>query len=226
MSMAYVYEHWRPDTEKCFYVGKGTGKRAYRMRINRNDHHQRIVNKLTEMGLSVKVVIISNDLSDKEAYELEAKRISFYGIENLVNQTAGGIGVKAPSPEVRKKMAAARAQVLSDPEFRERHRQACIDGQRRTGSAAKAAVKKRGRKQPAEAVARRAELLRGRKRPQISERMSGEGNPFFGKRHPPEVLARIAEKKRGRKHSEATKAKMRASQSARRAKEIMHVEAK
>lgn len=24
----YVYEHWRLDRDECFYVGKGTGKRA------------------------------------------------------------------------------------------------------------------------------------------------------------------------------------------------------
>lgn len=24
----YVYEHWRPDTDMPFYVGKGTGGRA------------------------------------------------------------------------------------------------------------------------------------------------------------------------------------------------------
>ena len=24
----YVYEHWRPDKNVCFYVGKGKGKRA------------------------------------------------------------------------------------------------------------------------------------------------------------------------------------------------------
>ena len=24
----YVYEHWRPDKDVCFYVGKGKGGRA------------------------------------------------------------------------------------------------------------------------------------------------------------------------------------------------------
>jgi hypothetical protein len=26
----YVYEHWRPDKDVCFYVGKGHGRRAYK----------------------------------------------------------------------------------------------------------------------------------------------------------------------------------------------------
>lgn len=36
-----VYEHIRKDTNQCFYVGKGTLKRAYNQ--IRNKHHNRIV---------------------------------------------------------------------------------------------------------------------------------------------------------------------------------------
>lgn len=28
MSIFYVYEHWRPDKDVCFYVGKGSKGRA------------------------------------------------------------------------------------------------------------------------------------------------------------------------------------------------------
>ena len=28
MNIFYVYEHWRPDHDECFYVGKGKGGRA------------------------------------------------------------------------------------------------------------------------------------------------------------------------------------------------------
>ena len=38
-----VYEHIRKDTNQCFYVGKGTLKRAYNQ--IRNKHHNRIVKK-------------------------------------------------------------------------------------------------------------------------------------------------------------------------------------
>lgn len=34
----YVYEHWRLDKDECFYVGKGRGNRAYKMR-DRNRFH-------------------------------------------------------------------------------------------------------------------------------------------------------------------------------------------
>lgn len=39
-----VYEHIRKDTNQCFYVGKGTLKRAYNQ--IRNKHHNRIVKKM------------------------------------------------------------------------------------------------------------------------------------------------------------------------------------
>lgn len=32
MNNFYVYEHWRPDTGVCFYVGKGKEKRAWDMK--------------------------------------------------------------------------------------------------------------------------------------------------------------------------------------------------
>ena len=28
MTIFYVYEHWRPDKDTCFWVGKGKGDRA------------------------------------------------------------------------------------------------------------------------------------------------------------------------------------------------------
>ena len=51
----YVYEHWRPDTGACFYVGKGNGDRAFRVKKNRNRHHANIVAKLEKDSLQVEV---------------------------------------------------------------------------------------------------------------------------------------------------------------------------
>lgn len=97
----YVYEHIRPDNGTCFYVGKGRGKRAWCK--TRNEHHDRIVNNV---GMEVK--IIAENLSEKEALDLERKTIlnyldNGYGIditgkrksaENkfLTNCTLGGDG--------------------------------------------------------------------------------------------------------------------------------------
>ena len=46
-----VYEHIRNDTGQCFYVGKGTLKRANSRK--RNEHHNRIANKY---GMTVRIV--------------------------------------------------------------------------------------------------------------------------------------------------------------------------
>ena len=41
MGRFYVYEHWRPDRDECFYVGKGKGGRANVM-YGRNRHHEAV----------------------------------------------------------------------------------------------------------------------------------------------------------------------------------------
>lgn len=100
----YVYEHWRPDTNTCFYVGKGSKDRAWNMK-KRNPHHRAIQSKLISLGLSVDVRIIIKDLTEEAAFLVERDRIAMYGRENLVNMTDGGEGVSNPPLEHREKLA-------------------------------------------------------------------------------------------------------------------------
>jgi hypothetical protein len=100
----YVYEHWRPDTDNCFYVGKGKGRRAWDMKNDRNIRHLSVTSELLSIGLTVDVRVIIKDLSNKTAYSLEADRIAFYGVENLVNGNRGGGGPLEYSAESRKKI--------------------------------------------------------------------------------------------------------------------------
>ena len=89
----YVYEHWRPDRDECFYVGKGRGKRANAM-YGRNRYHKFIQDKLSKMGLCVEVRIYKGQLTEEESFKIEVERIAFwksYGID-LVNLTDGGEG--------------------------------------------------------------------------------------------------------------------------------------
>ena len=104
----YVYEHWRPDRDECFYVGKGRGRRAWEMRGARNPHHANIVKKLTRLGLAVDVRIIKKDLSCDEALLFEIEQIAFRGRNNLANLTDGGDGLRNPSPETRARMSKAK----------------------------------------------------------------------------------------------------------------------
>lgn len=120
-SVFYIYEHWRPDTNSCFYVGKGKNKRAWRMSGRRNPHHKNIIAKLASLNLSAEVRIVLSNLSEQNAYDAEVLRISIYGIENLSNITLGGEGMKNPSPEARERMSIAQKKRFKDnPEEIER----------------------------------------------------------------------------------------------------------
>ena len=67
----YVYEHIRLDNNTCFYVGKGKGKRSDR--VSRNEHHDRISKKYGHA-----VVIIADNLTEEEAFNLERETIEDY----------------------------------------------------------------------------------------------------------------------------------------------------
>lgn len=103
--MFYVYEHWRPDRDECFYVGKGNGGRAYKMR-DRNLHHRAIVKKLSDLGMMVEVRMVASGLAENDAFSIEQERIAFWrsaGID-LANKTIGGEGVSGLPAYNRKKV--------------------------------------------------------------------------------------------------------------------------
>ena len=105
----YVYAHIRLDNNTCFYIGKGKGDR--KDIPTRNIHHDRISERYGH-----KVVIIKNNLTEEEAFELERDTIKYYvfdlgyGIDiegykdydhelpHLTNCTWGGEGVSGISP--------------------------------------------------------------------------------------------------------------------------------
>lgn len=90
--MYYVYIHKRKETEKIFYVGKGTisnrGTHRADSTKNRNIHWHRVVEK--DGGYDYE--IFKDGLTESEAFELEKKLIEDIGIENLCNMTEGGMG--------------------------------------------------------------------------------------------------------------------------------------
>jgi len=93
MTKFYVYEHWRLDRDECFYVGKGSGNRAYIM-VARNRHHKAIVAKLNRIGSAMEVRIVASGLTEEDAFSLESERINFWEIAgvDLCNMTKGGEG--------------------------------------------------------------------------------------------------------------------------------------
>jgi hypothetical protein len=89
----YVYEHWRPDRDVCFYVGKGKGPRA-RNFGKRNPVYGTVIAELAALGMCVEVRMVASGLTEAEAFDVERARIKFWrsvGIE-LTNRTDGGDG--------------------------------------------------------------------------------------------------------------------------------------
>ena len=109
----YVYEHIRLDKMEPFYIGKGKGERAYD--LYRNDHHDNISNMCGHA-----VLIIKDNLTEEEAFELERDTIEDYvfnlgyGIDieghndynhelpHLTNMTWGGEGTSGMNPFANK----------------------------------------------------------------------------------------------------------------------------
>ncbi len=107
----YVYEHWRPDTDVIFYVGKGKGTRAHTL-WNRNKLHRALQAELAKVGLTFEVKFVFRGLSNLEALRLERERIVYWRDLGaiLVNITDGGLGTSGMkfSAETRAKMSRDR----------------------------------------------------------------------------------------------------------------------
>ncbi len=110
MNDFYVYEHWRPDTNQCFYVGKGRGSRA-RHSANRRAHWDNIVSKLKREGLRLEIRYVMKGLTNEQAVALEIERIAYWRAMGvvLVNNTDGGEGRPGSvhSKEVKNKISLA-----------------------------------------------------------------------------------------------------------------------
>lgn len=119
--MFYVYEHWRPDLDLPFYVGKGSGGRFDPNR-SRNKHHANIRAKLKKLGMCVEVRMVASGLSEDDALSMEIERISFWrsrGVK-LSNKTSGGDGLKSPTEDVLEKMRASSKKRWSSLAEREK----------------------------------------------------------------------------------------------------------
>ncbi len=62
-----------------FYVGKGTGDRAYK--LERNETYRKVMQLLNARNLKPDIKIVSNNLQEAKALELEAKLIDIFGLQ-------------------------------------------------------------------------------------------------------------------------------------------------
>jgi hypothetical protein len=117
-----VYEHWRPDLNKCFYIGFGNMHRARcRSKSARKGPYRVVLGLLAEMGLRPIVKIVRTDLSWNEALALETTLIKLYRRKKhpIVNISLGigGLGM-THGLEARRRMGASRIGRTVSPKTR------------------------------------------------------------------------------------------------------------
>ena len=111
MNNCYVYMHIRLDTNKPFYIGKGTYRsdensncnylsRAYD-KNHRNDFWKRVISKTDYI-----IKIVDRDISQEQAFELEEFLIDIIGRRHLgtgtlVNLSNGGEGCTGERPSIQ-----------------------------------------------------------------------------------------------------------------------------
>lgn len=93
MNIYYVYELIDPLTNKPFYIGKGKEKRAwthntFTSRTN-NPYKDRKIKKIQKNGYQPIVNLVSCNLSEEDAYNLEEQLIENIGIDHLTNICLG-----------------------------------------------------------------------------------------------------------------------------------------
>jgi hypothetical protein len=189
----YVYEHWRPDKDICFWVGKGNGDRAFRFK--RSQHYNNIVAKLGRLGMCVEVRMVASGMTEPDALALEVERIAFWrsaGIK-LANLTNGGEGTSG-----LKHTEATRAIM------REKRKNRIIvhseETKRKIGLANSIALK--GRKNPEHSA-----RMKGRKHSDAHRKAIADGNR--GRIVDAETREKIAAPQRGRKLPAAHVEKLR-----------------
>lgn len=213
----YVYEHWRPDRDECFYVGKGRGKRA-NVFYGRNTHHKAVQLKLSRLGLCVEVRLVATELTESMAFELERERIAFWRANgnDLANFTDGGEGGSNPRPETRElmrkaklgrklsrehkaKIAEASRRVAQDPEYKARLSKAIREAQACPEYRAKQSASQKKRVRTKEHYEKVSKALTGRKRsPETIEKMRVA---FTGRKQTAETVEKRTAKLRGKKRS-------------------------
>lgn len=231
----YVYEHWRPDLDVCFYVGKGKGNRAYdlvKKKHHRNKHHKNIQEKLKSLGMGVEVRFYKTGLTEKEAFDIEIERIAFWkdlGV-NLANGTNGGEGVAGARWKQTPEHSAKISKALKGRKFSEETLIKMSIGakgnKRRVGkyhnleirAKISAIVKIRMNDPEVKAkvsIARKNFRHTEESKAKISKSLIGNKRTF-GHKHKPESIEKMSIIKRGKVQSEETRAKISAANKGRK----------
>lgn len=195
MKKYYIYLHRRSDNGEVFYIGKGSGRRAWSSQ-GRSEYWHRVKNKY-----GVDIEVLDYFESEEEAFRHEIALIALHRnsglrITNITNGGEGATGAKR-SEETRKKLSdAALGRKRSPDSEQTRHL--------KSESA-------KGRKMSPEAVAKIKEFHTGRKRKpetllRMSEALKGKG---LGRIKSSSERAKLSAGRKGKLHSEETKLAMK-----------------
>lgn len=178
----FVYEHWRPDKDICFYVGKGCGKRA-KSKQGRNKYHTNIQAKLARMGMCLEVRLVASGLSEDEALELERSRIKFWKSLGVKISNIHFSGQKSQTMKWTDERRAAHSIRLREPETR-----------------AKRSAAQKGRKLTPEHLANMSAARKGLKTgPMPDWHKEKIRAAKLGEKHSEEWVRKVADAKRGKK---------------------------
>lgn len=177
----YVYAYLRDITSLFagtpYYIGKGTGSRAF------VKHH----NARAPLNRK-RIVMLKENISEQAALDFEKFLIAWYGRKDLstgilINVTDGGEGLRNPSAEIRKKMANAKRNESAEtrkkrsisaknrprrPTTEETKQKISLANKGKTRSAEakeKISAAKKGKPRSAEANAKSSAGLKGKKKP-------------------------------------------------------------
>lgn len=100
MNIYYVYQYVRED-QTPYYIGKGKDDRAW-------VSHRRLNGAEIKPKDKSRIQILTENLTEKEAFDLETELIAKYGLKSeggiLVNMTYGGEG-RSPGKELREHLS-------------------------------------------------------------------------------------------------------------------------
>lgn len=184
----YVYIHCKASDGTVFYVGKGSGRRAF-WKNGRNKHWHAIVNKH-----GYEVGFVAQSLTESEAFQIERETIAYYGRINLCNYTDGGDGCSgAKRSDQTKKLI--RQKMLG----------------RQFSAETIEKIKNAARNRGPEFQAKRSATLRGRKH--TEEHKAKIALAGIGRKVSDETRAKLSAVHKGKKKNPEAVAKMAISKS-------------
>lgn len=191
MNKYYVYEWYNVDTDEVFYIGKGTNSR-YSQITGRNKFFTDYYNTH-----NCKSRIILENLSEKDAFELEIETIKWYK-ENtdyrLTNQTDGGDGNAFKCGELNPKFGKGEEIVgEKNPFYGKKH------SDRVKEILSEKAKQRTGEKNPFYGKTHSDET-KEKLRSAMKGRYDGENNPNYGRKHSDETKKLLSELMKKRKY--------------------------